>query len=334
MKIQQQKLWCLIGIMALLLHTYNLFSTTLVYSMKIRRAFNINALAPSEHSLTESAQQHATHMLPKTICLLTALPLFYIRDRHIVIPSLGQDIKEKLVALGAIFNFRAITPNYWWMELTTGLENQSVKATGTNMVNMAQTAFDDIIISAGKNFFFEKKGQIAPYIIAGFPLQYKVTPSEAQTTLVGSRFFGLGGGIEFSHAFVEKQDHSFVGILQTRFVHFFNRNWYPIFPRDARIQPGNITDIFVIFQYNKHMGSIEVGYNPTIFTDQAALFQSGIVRAPVTVRNSFYTNYTHIFRETFVLKAPGALGIGFNVSRSDLFKTKIYTGWINLSIMF
>lgn len=309
----------LVGIVLLFVHTCSLQGTTLVYNMKIRRAFNTSSLIGTP---------------PKTEFLATALPLFYIRDRRILVPELLQDSQEKLVALGAIFNFRLVTPCYWWAELTTGIENQKVTSKGTNPFHISGTAFDDIILSAGKNFFVSDEIQVAVYGLAGFPVNYKVSVEETQTTLVGSKFFGLGVGMELSYAFMQNLQRSLVGIIQERFVHFFDRKWYPIFPQNAKIQPGNITDIFVILQYREKMNIFEIGYNPTFFNNQAAIFQSGTVRNPNFVRNSFYSNYMYLFRTSPVFKVPGAIGIGLNVGKSHLFDTKIISGWFNISLLF
>lgn len=319
MTLNTYKKWYFVAVALLCLPAYKLYGVTLVYNMKIRRAFNTSVLVGTA---------------PKTEALLTGLPIFYIRDRHIVIPELRQDIEEKLVALGAIFNLRVVTPKFWWAELTTGIENQKVTSTGTNPFRISGTGMDDIILSAGKNFFVSDEIQVALYGLAGFPVKQDVSIEETQTTLVGTRFYGLGVGMELSYAFLRSLKRSVVGILQERFVHFFDRSWYPIFPRDAKIQPGNITDIFVILQYQEMMNVFEVGYNPTFFMNQAAIFQTGTVRSPNFVRNSFYVNYMYLFRGLPLFKVPGALGLGLNIGRSHLLDTKIISGWFNITWLF
>lgn len=320
MNINRYTRWYVLVITVALLKTCNLCGLSLVYSMKIRRAFDSSALSSSHQK--------------KTIALVSALPIFYVRERNIVVPFLEQDIYEKTKMFGAIFNVRTITPNYWWVELTTGVENESIASSGTNISKISGVGMDDILIAAGKNFFVGGKAQFAAYGLAGFPIEQDVSIPETQTTLVGSRFYGLGAGAEFSYAFIKKIERSFVGIVQARFVHLFTRSWYPILSFGDRIQPGNFTDLFLIAQCREKMNVFEVGYNPTFFTNQAVLLQAGSLQSPNFVRNSFYANYTYIFKELPLVEIPGALGAGLSISRSSLLTTKIEAGWINITVLF
>lgn len=319
MKMMIRKKYFLSGMAALLAQSYDAYALTLMYNMKIRRAFNTSALLLKD---------------PKTEILLTGLPIFYLRDRHIVVPSLNQDSYERSLSLGAVFNAHVMFTNYWWGEFSTGLENQTVKSSGTNTFKISGAGLDDIVISIGKNFLVGDRTQIVAYGIGGIPTQQSVSLSEAQTNLVGSRFFGLGAGAEFSYGFIKKLERSLDGVVQARFVHFFDRSWYPILPIDARIQPGNITDIFVLVQYREKMEVFEAGYNPTFFTNQGILFQAGPEKGQNFVRNSFYINYMHLFRRSPLLKQPAAIGLGLNIGRAGIFNTKITAGWLNFTVLF
>ncbi len=313
------KKYLTLTVVALLFQTYQLHSYPLVYSMKIRRSFGTDLFA-------------ALNL--KNLVLFTGLPLYYWRDRKIIVPSLEQNIHEKLTAAGAIFNLYAMTQHHWWAELTTGLETQKVKAEGTSNFKNSKTGWDDIILTIGKNFFTDSKTQIATYVLAGFPIGKTVTPLESLGVLVGSRLFGLGAGAEFSYAFMQSAERSFIGLLQARFVHFFSRSWFPILPIDARLQPGNMTDLFLIAQYRVKKNIVEIGYNPTFFTNQAALFKEGKVVNPNFSRNSFYANYTHLLPHFPVLNIPGALGLGMSVSKANLFDAKSASVWFNMTFLF
>lgn len=305
-----------------LLLVQDLSSISLVYNMKIRRAF-------SPHVFAQLPDRR------KIFWLVTALPIVYGRKRHIVAPELQQNIHEKGFVVGSLFNVRWLLPRYWWAELTTGLEHQKNHFTGTEHFTVSRTGCDDIVLSAGKNIFFHHdKGQFVVYGIAGFPTKAKVTMQEATDTLVGTRFFGLGAGSEISYSFLKNPKHAFTGILQARCVHFFNRKWFPILPCGDSIQPGNLTDVFLLGQYRYKKNVFEVGYNPTFFTHQAALLRAGKQDAPNVIRNSFYASFIHVFKKMFFLNKPGGIGTGFNIGRAKTFDTKIFSWWVNLSVLF
>jgi hypothetical protein len=312
----------LIFLMIIFTARETVYSVSLVYNMKIRRAISAHVFE---------------HIFPgKTnFWLLTALPIVYTRSRHIVAPLTSQDLYEKTLLAGSVFNVRFLAPHYWWLEFTTGLENQTDHTCGTQTFKDSRTGFDDIVLTAGKNFFFhDEKGQISFYAIGGVPTKFQVTPQETYDTLVGTRFFGLGAGGELSYSFIKSLKQALIGILQARCVHFFDRAWSPILPCGAQIQPGNLTDLFLIMQYRHKVNIFEVGYNPTFFTNQAALLPTEKIKSPNIVRNSFYANFIHVFKKSLLLKKPGGIGTGINISRSETFDTKIFAWWINLSLLF
>jgi hypothetical protein len=302
-------------------------ATTLVYNLKIRRSFSLHHFLKREHDV---------------LWLLSAVPVIYARKRHLVVPQTAYNVHEKTLIGGSIFNVRALAPHDWWAELTTGIERQQDKVKGTRQglpqnYTIARTGLDDIVITAGKNWrwyrdeFFDK-AQIVAYGLAGFPTRWKVCPNEVADTLVGTRFLSAGFGAEGSYTFFANKRRSLSAVLQTRFVHFFNRKWYPLLPCSARIEPGNITDLFFIMQYREKMNLFETGYNATIFSQQAVKLATGKEQTPLFVRNSFYCSYTRVFKN-FLGKHPGTLGIGCNISRDTLFETKITGAWINLSLL-
>lgn len=302
----------------LLLQVSDLYSVSLVYILKVRRAFDAHLYIPEVEGCSPIE--------------LSALPIFYVRNKNGV--DQGKDIEEKVVLVGSLFNVRATTPNEWWAELTAGVENQSITSSGTDKFKIAETGIDDIIFSAGKNFSLGEKIQAVPYVIAGFPFQQSVTPLEAQTTLVGTRFYGLGAGGDFSYSFIKGQERALIGFLQVRLVHFFSRSWYPILPFDARAQPGNVTDLFLIVRYREKKHAIELGYNPTFFTNQATQLQEGTIKIANSTLNSLYAAYEQLFEKSFLLKAPGSWGIGFSVGTSRYLNTKFVLGWVDINLSF
>jgi len=300
---------------------YNIDSTTLVYNMKIRRAFAAGSLLHINKNR-------------RFMWLLTALPIYYHRTRNLSIQQLPNTIHENTRSGGSIFNTRLLAPYHWWAELTIGLERQTSQYGAPSNAHASRTGFDDIVISIGKNFFFaQNNGQVVVYGLAGFPTHRGVSQADQFDTQVGTRFFGLGGGGEISYSFIKQAKQALIGVLETRFVHFFNRHWSPILPCDARIQPGNITDLVLLLQYRRKKNVIEVGYNPTFFTNQAVLLPAQTIKTDTFVRNSVYANYLHLLEQLPLIKMPGGLGAGINLGRANRFDTKIFACWLNLTML-
>jgi len=292
---------------------------TLVYNMKIRRLFGVGAGIGRQE---------------KSKLVASAVPIVYQRKRHIIDDRLKIDAFEKSIIGGSLFNFRYISDKLWWLEATTGIERETAKYKGSLNFKDSRSGFDDIILSGGYNIIPTEKTQLVFYGLAGFPTKTKVTSLESLDTLVGTRFFSLGIGSEVSYSFIKSLEQSLVGIAQVRFVHFFDRSWSPILPVGSKIQPGNVTDLLFILHYRKKKNMFEVGYNPTFFTNQAAIVNDQTLKSPNFVREGFYFTYSRLFKEFPILKMPGLIGIGFSVANSKFLDTKIWACFLNLSVLF
>ncbi|MDZ4152349.1 hypothetical protein, partial [Methylicorpusculum sp.] len=235
-------------------------ATSLIYNMKIRRIFRTNdAVTIAKVLGKESA----------SIWLASGVPIFAQRNRHIVDQAKGIDVCQKSTAGGALFNMRHVSEHAWWAEITTAVEREQSQERGTVVRDCARTGMDDIVMAAGYNFFPSRTSQIVLYGIGGVPTRLALNAHEQFDTLVGTRFFSVGGGMELSNSFISGLKQSLTGIAQARCIHFFDRHWYPVLPRGAKIQPGNVTDFLLSLQYRKKRTVFEVGYNITFFTHQA-----------------------------------------------------------------
>lgn len=298
----------------------SIHAITLVYNMKIRRAFDLST------SLGESS---------KPLWIATVLPIIYKRDRHIVNETLQLDVCEKRLSGGALLNLRFIPERAWWLELSTGIEKEHVESHGSVGLKASRAGFDDVLLTAGHNFFLSDRMQFVIYGLGGVPTRRKVTTQDAQDTLVGTRFYGAAAGWEFSYNFLHKQPkRACIGIIQNRFLHFFNRSWAPLLPCDAKIQPGNVTDILFTLHYRERASIFEIGYNPTIFTNQAVLLKTGPVKSDTFVRQGMFANVSHMWRCVPVLNMPFLLGTGVNISRAKRYDTKIFSCWLNFTTLF
>lgn len=298
----------------------DLQAISLVYNLKIRRSFTTSAALGGENLKW----------------VATAVPIAYYRKRHIEDLPRGIDSHETRLTVGSLFNIRYHPTNHWWGEVTTGIENEFLKSEGTLDLKTSRFGLDDLVFSAGYNFFFPKgKAQFVPYMITGFPLNQKLTIQDAQDPLVGTRFYNFGVGSEISYSFIQSLPRSLSIFFQNRFIRFFRRSWEPILPVGAKIDPGNVIDILFAGRYRSFFNIFEVGYNPTFFTDQAIIVSAfEKIKAENFVRHGWYGTYSRGIKRMPLLAKPGLVGAGFSATISEGFKTLILSGWFNITLLF
>ncbi len=315
----------LIFLSLIIFNAANICPISLVYNLKIRRVFRVNKLLGT--------------IPQKPFWVPTVLPIVYKRDRHIVNDILvPTDICENRLTDGAILNLRYIRSKNWWLEATTGIETEHVrsdsKISPASSFKTSKTGLDDIVFSGGYNFFPTQDLQIDLYALTGFPTNRKITLFDAQDPLVGTRFYSLGVGSEFSYSFINQEKRNVIFVFQNRFIHFFNRYFYPVLPVGAKIQPGNVTDLLFTLEYRFKFNLLEAGYNPTFFSNQAILLPTREIKSHWFVRNSFYANFNHLFKRCPGINVPIVLGAGLNIGRLKLYDTKIFAAWVNLTAIF
>lgn len=300
------------------------FPITLVYSMKIRRAF-----AQARQLLGKEK---------RAIWVLSVLPIAYYRSRHFCQATPRVNIREKRLALGAVFNLRVIPSDLSWFEITTAVERERSHAKGRSnspilpVISAAYTGFDDIVISGGLNLYPTEKVQLVFYGIAGFPTHTKIRKRDSLGTFVGTRFFSAGAGSEFSYSFIDSLKRSLVGIFQNRYIHFFSRSWDPILPCGSTIQPGDTVDLLFAIKFRHMREMFETGYNPTFFLNQSIKTPAqGKVRSNDFVRNGGYVTYAHLFDHG---KHPVLLGAGFSFNKAQVLESTIFSGWLNFTVIF
>jgi hypothetical protein len=312
---RKKNIFCLI-----LLASQTVDAITLVYNIKLRRTFNVDLSAFIGKK--------------KVFWLLTAAPIVYKRDRHIIDENLGIDVEDKRIIGGTLLNLRFVPNRNWWAEVSTGIEHEHLNARGSSEFTASRTAFDDIVFSGGRNFFLGKKGQCVLYGLFGVPTKWDVSPFELHDTLVGTRFFGAGVGSELSYSWFMSLKRDFITFLQVRFLHFFSREWEPILPAGSKIQPGNVTDVLLAARYREKLNLFEIGYNPTIFTNQAIIVNNRKTDGPHIVRQGVYFSVYHAILKMPLIEKPGLIGTGILINRAKRFDTKIFGWWINISAVF
>lgn len=216
------------------------------------------------------------------------VPVYYAVDRHIVRESLNVDVFDKHKTSGLMLNLNYTPAKSWWSEISTGLEHETLATTGTFTAKASATGLDDFIMQAGHDIFLANQTQLVLYACGGLPTKRKVIEAEKFDTLVGTRFFSAGAGTELSHDFIGAPEESLIGIFQGRLVHFFSREWCPILPAGADIQPGNMTDFLLSLLYRKSQNTYEGGYNLTIFSNQAICLRPDYIAGYDIFRNSIF----------------------------------------------
>ncbi len=295
-----------------------MYAVTLVYNLKIRQIFNIQAVLERL----------------KNRKLLTLVPIFFERHSHIVVNEPASiDVCETRRSGGSLINFRYVYNKHWWIEATTGLETDHGTYVGTNPLKASRTGFDDIVVESGYRHFWGERIQLVGYGVLGIPTRRKITKCDQFGPLVGTRLYGLGCGFEQSYAFINGMPRSLSLILQERFIHEFNRNWFPILPEGSKIQPGNFTDILVSMQYREKTTIFLLAYDATIFSNQAVILPTQTIKTPTSVRHSGSVIISHAWLEGLFGK-PCILGAGCIVSKMNYFDTKSVTAWIYGTIVF
>jgi hypothetical protein len=293
-------------------------AVTLVYNLRIRRAFNFESLPEQT----------------RTRWPLSVVPIFYARSSHGLIDVQNNTtVDEKRRVGAALVNLRCVPNKHWFFEGTTAIENEHANFKGIHGFNASRTGLDDLVFSGGYRYFAGDNVQLVGYGLAGFPLGRKIDECDKFTPLVGTRLYTLGLGGEISYSFVSERSHSCAAIFQGRFLHSFNRSWFPILPEGSKIQPGNVSDLFFILQTRYHLTVFELGYDLTLFTNQAIILPTQTIDAKTLARHSAEASVTHAWLET-PLGKPCVLGLGVSASHSKKFDSNVVTIWLNGTIVF
>lgn len=304
------------GILCLgIYHTHD--AVTLVYNLKVRRMFALQFVL--------------TKMKPRIVW--STIPILFARKSHNVNTQTNVDVHEKRKAGGALFNIRYVPSKKWWVELSTGLETDQVHVTGSDSLHASRFGADDVLLSGGYRHFLSKKGQLAGYGLVGVPVKRTLSLKDRHGPLVGTRIHSLGLGAEGSYRFYGHPYHSCTAILQGRFIHGFNRSWFPILPRGSTIQPGNRTDVLFALQFREQKTVYEAGYNATLFSNQARHLPTTTTKIDNFVRHSGYASVLHAVSKGFFNK-PLVVGAGFNIGHITKPHVNTVTFWVNISLVF
>ncbi len=117
----------------------------------------------------------------------------------------------------------------------------------------SRVGFDDFLIDMGYNFLFDDnaKVQCMPHIIAGIPTYWKITLAEQEDPLMGTRTYALGGSVEVVYDFERSiKNDIFFGLI-FRFIHRFDRNYFPVLPENSFFFTGQFYRLFNTLSLSK-----------------------------------------------------------------------------------
>jgi len=307
---------------------YTIHTTSLTYSLKIRRATNIGTAAH--------------HGEPRALTSVTMLPIIYNRERTIITdaqelpthphPFVRPPInrKENDFLTGSILNVLYQSTYGWWAELTAGLEYEQLKGCGVPSVKYNRTGLDDMVISVGcdtlnriEEFIKIKDIQFLCYALGGFPTRLKISECDISNTLVGTRSFAFGLGGEISGVALDTPRHGVIVSIQARFIHFFSHHYVPVLPSNIKIMPGNLIDLLQANQYRYKNNIFEIGYNPTFVVGSGTKIGQARLSGDSFVRHSCYFNVSHLFGNPSVDPKTLLLGAGYSFAWTPTFHTKI-----------
>lgn len=204
----------------------------------------------------------------------------------------GPDWKEKRLAAGVVTALRLVK-DHTWVEFITAFGKERVHLKqDSQIIKKSRSGADDFLIDFGHNFLDKTgKKQLLLHWLIGIPLTKKISLSEINQPLWGTRTYATGPTIEFCYDFVRNEAHDiFIGLI-TRLLHFFGRHYEPILPANALLHPGNSLDILALFHYRYYGQNFECGYVYTHFNKASYQFIDHTQKLPSQNYNSFYVDY-------------------------------------------
>lgn len=301
---------------------------TLVYNLKIRRAFGVGLEGPAVQALEQDKW------------VISVLPIYYQRKRHIVETVQKIDVQDQHKVSEVLLNLRYVPNKLWWAEFSTGLGKETANTFGTlnqraSDVIYTRKGLDDLVFSAGVNAYPAKNWAIVMYGLGGIPADRKLSKLDLFDTLLGTRCYALGAGYEISYAFFNDLERALTIFFQNRLIHFFGRDGYPaLSSKQSEIHLGNVTDFLLALRYRSQRNIYEAGFNVTVFSQAYLKLHPGYLATKTFARESAYISFTHICSCFPLFTHPVLLGVGGDVTRSAFYDMHALAVWFNFSTTF
>ena len=197
--------------------------------------------------------------------------------------------------------------------------------------NFSRTQMDDFLLTCGYSKAVGIKTKATFSLLLGFPT-HKDTIYEGIQFGTGHNSFGLQ--LDGAHRFSAKENQSL--LAAARYIRFFPASID--LPINSKCQtfdldPGNLVDLFVGYNYQFKTNVIECGYNPSFLFSATITPEVAAISALNYIRSNFFAAYKHFFIES---KHPqgfiGAISYGFD-NKPKIFKN-IISLWVAWGIMF
>lgn len=198
----------------------------------------------------------------------------------------------------------------------------------------SRTGFDDVVLTLGSTWFVNDCIQLAPYIFGGIPTKFDIDEHDAGGTVVGTRRFTLGGGVEGAFVLWNDNTQAINLITNLRLFHAFARDGYPVLPKDHRLHFGNQFDAIVGMRWENDCFFVEGGYNPTVIFGHHTTDEKDQVVDDVTEAATVSNLYLMGGYKSEVCGYPVALTLGGSLGLYHKGHAKDGGVWLSGSISF
>lgn len=197
--------------------------------------------------------------------------------------------------------------------------------------SFSRTQTDDILLTCGYSKNLSNKTKATFSVLFGFPT-HKDTRFEGIEFGTGHNSFGLQ--FDSVYRFSAKENQSL--LAAARYIRFFPASIdYPVNEKcqSFSLDPGNLVDLFVGYNYQFKTNVFECGYNPSFLFSATITPEIADISQLNYIRSNFFAAYKHFF---IGLKHPqgliGAISYGFD-NKPKIFK-HIITVWAAWGIVF
>jgi hypothetical protein len=198
-------------------------------------------------------------------------------------------------------------------------------------MNVARTQTDDFLLTCGYSKLLNEKTKATVSVLFGFPT-HKDTIFEGIQFGTGHNGFGLQ--LEGVCRFSQKNNQSI--LAAARYIRFFPASIdYPVNNRSQSfvLDPGNLVDLLVGYNYSHKTNVFEFGYNPSFLFSATITPEVADISQLNYIRSNFFAAYKRFFiKSKHTQGFFCAISYGFD-NKPVIFK-RIITAWAAWGIMF
>ncbi|MGB8467623.1 MAG: hypothetical protein WCE21_01340 [Candidatus Babeliales bacterium] len=251
--------------------------------------------------------------IPDATYAFTAFPTLYQSFRHLTVGMFNNpiDVQNNRSLFGSMLNFcYHDNKRNWWGEISVAPEKEFVSLKGTTSLSSSHFGLDDSLFTIGYDYYPCQDIEILPYLTGGIPGTRRISLRDIFEPLVGTRCYALAQGVELVANLLRWEKSKCDFIFQERLAHFFKRKYAPLLPEDAKFARGNQTDFLFTVQYGTSKHFLEIGYNPTFYTNQEVIVPfTPTIKSPGYITHSPYFIYLYTAERLPLLNCSGSIGL-------------------------